>query len=231
MTMVCGPKLALPPDAVYPWLEEFRRLGHKNLQQAVDESIQVVQALAEPEGHYQLMPVGLRSNTVALSDDLAIPSGWLAGKLAGAQQVAVVVVSLGSELSVRVERTLQWDPLTGRVQQLVAQVALNRWSEQMWRSLGQTYAPNYNQLTPFLQPGSADFPRHIIPELLGLVPSASRSVRLGRSGELKPPLSALALVGLGQDVAWSIGGHNCDVCGYFDCFLRQFKYGSGSTWQ
>lgn len=231
MTMVCGPKPVLSQEAVYPWLAEFGRLGWENLDQAVSEGIQVVQALAVPEGHYQLVPYTATDGTLLLGEQVSIPSPWLVGKLAGAQQVAVVVVSLGEELSSRVERTLQWDPLTGRVQQLVAQMALNRWSEQVWRSLGQTYAPNYNQLTPFLQPGSADFPRHTIPELLDLVPSAQRVVRLGRSGELKPPLAALALVGLGDDVAWSIGGHNCDVCGYFDCFLRQFKVGSGSTWQ
>ncbi len=208
-------------DAVY----EILTTGGGDVDTAVEESLQIARRFARPRGFYQAFPIAMDGNLISLPREHVLESGWLSQELAGCSQLAVVVLTVGQAYSREVDTARQSDPLTGRVMDVVAHLALKQWGEAAWEEIRDHFRADGLRLTPYLHPGTADFTLFQLRTLFSLLDTESLDVELGRGCRLIPRLSMAAVLGLGRDIAGASGGHECRACGYFDCILNPAKIG------
>jgi hypothetical protein len=182
------------------------------LAAAAEQALQEGHALLDPSVAYAVYPAeGLRHERLSLQDGRYLAGALIAQHLAAAEEVVILVCTIGEQLEQRVTAVMPSDPVRGlaldgfgsAAAEVLAAAACSRFEEQA--------ASRGLQATIPLSPGMVGWPVAEGQErIFSLVDAQQAGVTLTDGGMMIPRKSVSLVLGLGKDVRAQ--GKACDFC-------------------
>ncbi len=188
------------------------RARHPALVAAAEQALQEGYALLDPSVAYAVHPAeGLRHERLSLQGGRYLAGALIAQHLAAAEEVVVLVCTIGEQLEQRVTEVMPSDPVRGlaldgfgsAAADALAAAACSRFEEQAASRGLQTTIP--------LSPGMVGWPVGEGQQgIFSLVDAQQAGVTLTDGGMMIPRKSVSFVLGLGKDVRSE--GKACDFC-------------------
>ena len=171
------------------------------------------------EGPSSLKPVALlqkvkviehRHERILLEGGKELVSPLVAHHLAGAEQVALVVCTIGSQLETLASTSMEANPLLGLALDGLGNAIIGMLAEQVCRRIGdQAQACGQTTSTP-LSPGEPDWSVEVgQPQIFSHLDPASAGILLTSGGMMVPKKSISFVVGIGPEMTRS---DPCELC-------------------
>jgi hypothetical protein len=161
---------------------------------------------------YQSKVVEHRHEKILLQDGKELAGSLLARHLAGAEQVSVVLTTIGLELEVLVSSKMASDPLLAMALDGLGNAAVEILGEQVCLRIGkQAETVGLTASTP-LSPGEPEWPVEIgHPQIFSLLDSSRVGISLTSGGMMIPKKSISFVVGIGPDMSRD---DFCELCSF-----------------
>ena len=219
---------ALDPLAIELDREELlRHLGYRGPSavgrhppEAVERELVRGRPLLQPKGVYAVHPVEqLRSQEIVLGGTQI--SGQVASFVAGADRIAVFVVSVGLPITTAARAAAATgDMLASWTLDVLGSCA----AEAATRALAQHVRERFRatgSVSQRFSPGYCGMPLSAQSSLFRLVAADVIGVSLEPSMLMQPIKSVSGLLGIGAEGAFAPGASVCDLCGDSDCAMRR----------
>ena len=177
-------------------------------ERALEEGL----ALVRPRVLERRFPVeSFRHQQITLGGGLALKGELIAQHLAPAQELAVVVCTIGRDLEERVSEVMGREVVYALALYGVGSAAVEALANTVCRRIELEAAGRELGTTIPLSPGMIGWPvEEGQPQIFGLVDGAEIGVTLNPGGVMVPLKSLSMVVGLGHDLV--AGGRTCDYC-------------------
>lgn len=151
-----------------------------------------------------------RHEQIRLENGKKLIGSGIARHLAGAEQVAIAICTIGSELETLSERWMQENPLLGLALDGLGNAAAENLAQQVCGHITEdAHAQGLQASTP-LSPGEAGWPVEIgQPQVFGLLDPSKIGVTLTSGGMMTPKKSISLVIGLGPEMTQTDA---CEVC-------------------
>jgi hypothetical protein len=178
-------------------------------------------SLALNEGRPRLHPAAMihkskvvdhRDELILLEDGKELSGPLVSRHLAGAQQVVLALITIGSELEEHTSSTMAKDPLLSLALDGLGTSAVEILGEQVCLRIGkQAEVVGLTASTP-LSPGEPDWPVEIgQPQIFSLLDPARVGIKLTSGGMMVPKKSISFVVGIGPDMSRD---DFCELCSF-----------------
>ncbi|MBN2191928.1 MAG: hypothetical protein JW751_03860 [Polyangiaceae bacterium] len=176
-----------------------------------------------PRGAYVVLPIdGKTSRSLSLGDHLLV--GQIAQHLAGAERLAVFMVTVGDAISHRSRQACRaGDAFAGWVLDALGSWAAEATTELVMLRLRSALDAD-EELTVRYSPGYCGMDLEQQRVLFELVDAAAIDVTLLPSCLMQPEKSVSGVVGIGSVGTTSLRGSPCDTCPEAGCHLRRVGY-------
>jgi hypothetical protein len=199
----------LRAQGVDPALAQARR---PRVVALAEEALRVGRELIHPAVVYRQWPVaGLRHEVLSLAGGGCLRGPLIADRLSAAQEVAVVVCTIGAGLELAASEKITADPALGLALDGLGSAAVEALSNAACRYFGERALARGWQATLPLSPGLEGWSvAQGQPELFDLLDARAIGVTLTTTCLMLPRKSASFVIGLGPNV--TVGGQACDFC-------------------
>ncbi|HEY33371.1 MAG TPA: hypothetical protein G4O10_09760 [Dehalococcoidia bacterium] len=170
--------------------------------------------LLEPAWAYEISPISrLDQDQLSLAEDVVLHGPVLTSALSDAEELAVVVGTIGPRLEKQVTDYLGGrEPLRGLLLDGIGSAAVDSLAQEACKLIqDEASLRGYQASSPF-GPGTTGFPITEQWQLFKLVPAAEIGVRLAASGLMVPRKSVSMVIGLGEQVTARERGEACARC-------------------
>jgi hypothetical protein len=190
---------------------EFIRASKPALLNAINAALD--------QGLTRLLPTALihitrvvehRHEQILLNGGNELVSPLVARHMAGAEQVALVVCTIGKELEIEIEHLFSTDPLLALALDGLGNAAVERIAQQVCARIGdQARSKGLTSSTP-LSPGEPEWPVEVgQPQIFALLDSSQAGITLTSGGMMVPKKSMSFVVGIGPEMAQT---DLCNLC-------------------
>jgi hypothetical protein len=179
--------------------------------------------LALQEGSVILHPVALsnklkvsefRHERIIFQDGTEIASPFTAHHLAGAEEIAFIVCTIGPELEIHSSAHMENDPLYALALDGLGNSAVERISEQVCGQIGKQAQTRGLSASAPISPGLPEWPVEIgQPQIFSMLNPSQIGITLSSSGMMVPKKSISFILGIGQKMT------QIDLCEL--CSLRE----------
>jgi hypothetical protein len=207
--------LDLDIDLVLRWQGvEPSRAKQRNspLLQIADEALQLGRSLIKPVALVQTLPVeAIRHERLSLAGGGSLSGPAIAQFLAGAQEVVVVICTIGDQIELLISEAMKSEPALGMSLDGLANGAVENLGTEVCRYFERIAAQRGWQCGLPVSPGMDGWPlAQAQKQLFNLLDSSLVGVLLTDSAVMVPVKSASMILGLGPEV--SVQGGPCDFC-------------------
>jgi len=182
----------------------------------IDELLLNIDAehLLEPVCAYAIYPVsGIDHDQLSLSGDMVLHAPLLASALPDAEELAIVVGTIGPGLEKRVTEYLgKGEPLRGLLLDGIGSAAVDSLSQQACQLIQNEASLRGYQAGSRFSPGITGFPITEQWQLFRMVPADEIGMSLAASGLMVPRKSVSMVIGLGQKMVVRERGEACARC-------------------
>ena len=195
-------------------------VGKRQLTEELEEEIRRGQALLRPRGIYSVYPIEQQESRYIRIGGKFL-QGQVAEFLAGAESVAVFIVSVGPEITRGAEAAAR----AGNIVAAWALDALGSWAteaaaEALIRRLSLNH-PGEGTISPRYSPGYCGMRLNEQRTLFELVDASTIGCQLMDSMLMQPHKSVSGLAGIGPVATFATGTSPCDRCGAKHCSMRR----------
>jgi hypothetical protein len=181
------------------------------LRALMQRALEVGQPLFEPRIAYGFFEVGeLRHGQVALRNGAILRSAGQTTHLARAEQVALVLCTIGPALDERVRQLLDTEMALAATLDGVGSAAVDALSTAACRRIEEEAARAGLRTTMPFSPGDGDWPLADQQVFFDLLPVGELGMRLTRDHLMTPLKSLTLVIGIGKEA--SAGGVPCERC-------------------
>jgi hypothetical protein len=151
-----------------------------------------------------------RHEQILLNGGNKLVSPLVARHLAGAEQVALVVCTVGTELETEIEHQFSTDPLLALALDGLGNAAVERIAQQVCARIGEQARGNGLTSSTPLSPGVPEWPVEVgQPQIFALLDSSKAGITLTSGGMMVPKKSMSFVVGIGPEMAQT---DLCELC-------------------
>ncbi|HET6450217.1 MAG TPA: hypothetical protein VFI08_02860 [Spirochaetia bacterium] len=167
-----------------------------------------------PAAAWDFFPVAeIRHEQVVLSGGARLRGGPIAEVVAGAEELAVAVCTVGDRITERVrEHQRSRRLLRGLLLDELGSWAVDTVRQQLCRRLQQEAEASGARTSTSLSPGESEWPVDDQPVLFSLLDTAGIGVTLSPTLLMIPVKSISLILGRGRGPLGREGGSNCDFC-------------------
>ncbi len=181
------------------------------LRALMQRALEVGQSLFAPRVAYAFFEVGeLRHEQVILRNGAILHSAGQTANLARAEQVALVLCTIGPALDERVRELLDSEMALAATLDGVGSAAVDALSSEVCRRIEEEAARAGLRAAMPISPGDGDWPLADQQVFFDLLPVGELGMRLSRDHLMTPQKSLTLVMGIGKDVA--AGGVPCERC-------------------
>lgn len=179
----------------------------------IREMLTEARRLMAPAVVYELYPLReIRHHRLILENGHAFQSGQVAGTLASAQEIAVLIGTIGYELEERASRYFdEGHPAKGTILDGIGSAAVEELTERACHVIEELAAARGMRTSILLSPGYLDWPLDEQRVLFDLLPADEIGVMLSPACLMIPRKSVSMIVGLGKGLK-AEGRSACDAC-------------------
>ncbi|MFC1879476.1 hypothetical protein ACFLZW_06140 [Chloroflexota bacterium] len=184
-----------------------QKLAEKILPEVID--------LVKPTAYIGFFPVqGFANRRLELENGLALTGGFIAHILGEAQEIAVIVCTIGNELEVRAKEYFAGGrPARGYILDALGTVALGNLAEDARSYTEARINERGLQASTPISPGHADWALSEQQILFKMLPTRETGVLLNSSFLMQPRKSLTMVLGLGKKMLTHAEGSQCEYCG------------------
>lgn len=181
-----------------------------------ERAVELGRDLIEPQVAYRVFPIeAVRHQRLELSGGKPLVSALLAEQLAPAQQLVVIVGTIGARLERSAAELMRSDPALGLALDAYGSAAVEALSEAMCNRLEEEARARQWQASVPLGPGMIDWPVESgQPQIFQLVNANLIGLTLNDSAQMIPYKSSSMVLGLGPRSFEA--GRTCDFCALRD---------------
>jgi hypothetical protein len=200
------------------------RARSTHLVAVAEKALEEGMSLVRPRVLERRFPVeSLRHQQVTLGGGSALKGELIVQHLAPAQELAVVVCTIGRELEERVAELMAREIVYGLALYGVGSAAVEALANTACRRIELQAAERGLQTTIPLSPGMIGWPvEEGQPQIFGLVDGAEIGVTLNPGGVMVPLKSLSMVIGLGAELV--ARGRTCDYCAMKETCRYQDHY-------
>jgi hypothetical protein len=182
------------------------------LRQAAEEALQLGRPLIQPAALVHTLPVeAFHHERLSLANGGTISGPAIARFLAPAQEVAVVICTIGDQMELLISEAMKSEPILGLALDGLANGAVENLGTAVCRYYERQAALRGWQCSLPVSPGMEGWPlADAQRQLFALVDSSLVDVRLTDSSVMLPLKSASMILGLGAEII--VQGGPCDFC-------------------
>lgn len=207
--------------------EVIRYLGYGNrrpdgqVMALIRESVDEVEAAAEPKHVMRRFPVEISEDGVIKTAGLAFFSRNLAKNLRGCGEIVFFAATLGFSVDRLLNRYLKLKISKAAVVQAAAAAAIEEYCDLRQKELSETVGKEGLFVRPRFSPGYGDLPLTLQPDFLRVL-DTQRTIGLilSEGGVMIPEKSVTAVMGLSREDSHCLLA-GCEVCKKKDCVYRR----------
>ncbi len=188
------------------------RIRRPGLVSIAEDARQASLALLHPKVIYQVYPaVGVQHNRLLLQDGQFLEGSLVAGHLAAASWLIVILVTIGSELEEHVSKIWDDNMVFALALDGAGSAAVEALANAACRYFEQQALDEGLQASIPLSPGMVDWTVSTgQPQVFQLLGESSKEVKLTPSFIMVPQKSLTMVMGIGSDLKAT--GRTCDYC-------------------
>jgi hypothetical protein len=171
------------------------------------------------EGNTQLHPTVIshtvkvvehRHERILLKGGQELTGPLAAHHLAGAEQIILVVCTIGSQLENMASSWMEKNPVLGLALDGLGNAAVEKVAQQVCARLAERAQAKSLQASTPLSPGEPDWPVEVgLPQIFALLDPSKAGVTLTSGGMMVPKKSVSFVVGVGPNMSQT---DSCDIC-------------------
>jgi hypothetical protein len=200
------------------WRFEDRSMGQGRpsiaSQKLATKLLPEVISLVKPVAYVGFFPVlGSNKRCLELENGLALTGGFVDHILGGAQEIAVIVCTIGPTLEEHAKEYFgRGHPARGYLLDALGIVALGNLAEDARRYTEEQINQRGLQASTPISPGHADWALSEQQILFELVPTSETGVLLNSSYLMQPHKSLSMVLGMGKQMITQADGSQCEYC-------------------